>query len=560
MSRRLPLTTRDYLRQLESLRPRNADELHRFLKVLLGLRVPRKPVVSGNSAPFDYLLHSFFDDSIAADPHGPAPQHTASDTLVWANRGGGKTYLGAVATLLDLAFKPGIQVRILGGSFEQSSKMHRYLRRLVEQPIFRPLLAHEPTERRIELMNGSAVELLSQSHRSVRGQRVHKLRCDEVDEFKPDVWDAAQLTTRSGRCGPHYVHGTIEALSTMHRPFGLMNRLVDRAQRQTAPHHTHGTDGANAQTTPARGPVKLFRWCAIDVIARCPAQRDCSPCVLWPDCQGRAKNADGFVPVDDLVAQWRRTSTDVWASEMMCQRPRRSDSVYPNFNPTPGLGHVTAIPPSTQIHTHATPETAPDDASSTRETPHADTHPFSPESGDWLVGGMDFGLRSPFVMLWATVRKPRSPLDTTDALIVEVLDEYVEQGLTLEQHLAVIAKRPWPMPRWVGVDPAAGQRNSQTGLSDAQVLRRYGYRVRAQRSTIREGIERIRRRLDRGTLLISPSCPRLIEAMSLYHFDRNHPQDDLPVKDGPDHACDALRYLVVNLERGSGKVTIMNYM
>ena len=36
---------------------------------------------------------------------------------------------------------------------------------------------------------------------SVRGTRVQKLRCDEVELFTPEVWDAVQLTTQSKLCG-----------------------------------------------------------------------------------------------------------------------------------------------------------------------------------------------------------------------------------------------------------------------------------------------------------------------------------------------------------------------
>ena len=45
--------------------------------------------------------------------------------------------------------------------------------------------------------NGSQVELLAQTESSVRGARVQKVRCDEVDLFEQKVWDAVQLTTRS---------------------------------------------------------------------------------------------------------------------------------------------------------------------------------------------------------------------------------------------------------------------------------------------------------------------------------------------------------------------------
>src|SRR5690606_16753611 len=113
-------------------------------------------------------------------------------------------------------------IRILGGSFEQSSKMYRYLKQMLERDAFNDLIAGNLTGRYVELINGSRVEVLSQSQCAVRGQRVHKLRCDEVDLFDPEVWEAAQLVTRSGRCDNVHVRASIEALSTMHQPYGLM--------------------------------------------------------------------------------------------------------------------------------------------------------------------------------------------------------------------------------------------------------------------------------------------------------------------------------------------------
>ena len=35
--------------------------------------------------------------------------------------------------------------------------------------------------------------MLAQSQRAVRGLRVQKLRCDEVEMFNPSIWEAAQL-------------------------------------------------------------------------------------------------------------------------------------------------------------------------------------------------------------------------------------------------------------------------------------------------------------------------------------------------------------------------------
>ena len=104
--------------------------------------------------------------------------------------------------------------------------MHEHLLTLVDRPWFRHLLRSEPTQRHIELINGSRARILAGSQRSIRGVRVHKLRCDEVEEFQRDAWEAAQLVTRSGLCGEKYIHGAVEALSTMHRPFGLMAEIT----------------------------------------------------------------------------------------------------------------------------------------------------------------------------------------------------------------------------------------------------------------------------------------------------------------------------------------------
>ena len=92
---------------------RDDDALHAWVKLFAGLDVPRQSVCPDHAPPFDYLRRSYFEP--------------ASDQVVWAPRGGGKTRLAAAATLLDLLHKPGTQARILGGSLEQSMKMWDYL-------------------------------------------------------------------------------------------------------------------------------------------------------------------------------------------------------------------------------------------------------------------------------------------------------------------------------------------------------------------------------------------------------------------------------------------------
>ena len=110
-----------------------------------------------------------------------------------------------------------------------------------------------------------------------------------------------------------------------------------------------------------------------------------------------------------------------------------------------------------------------------------------------VVGGMDFGLRSPTVILWA-----RLFFDGEDRQCVHIFDELIETDHTLERMIGLFEERKWPKVSWVGVDPAGNQRNSQTGLSDVDVLRRGGYKIRSRRSLISQGVECVRCHFDRG--------------------------------------------------------------
>jgi len=76
--------------------------------------------------------------------------------------------------------------------------------------------------------------------------------------------------------------------------------------------------------------------------------------------------------------------------------------------------------------------------------------------------------------------------------------------------------------------------------------------MRTRRSDVNAGIEAVRARLlaadGRVRLFIHPRCRTLIRALSEYHFSTTEERDAKPIKDGPDHPADALRYLVVNLD------------
>jgi hypothetical protein len=448
------------------------DELHTWLLHHVRIDVPRIPVCPHHCAPFDYIKHAY--------------NEPARDVVVWAPRGGGKTRLAAAATLLDMLHKPGVSIRILGGSLDQAMRLWDHLLPDLERLAGDRIIGKPGARRTVKLNNGSCAAVLTQSQRAVRGLRVQKLRCDEVELFKPDIWEAAQLVTRSHP----KASGAIEAISTLHAPYGLMSRIAERAVQQDIP---------------------VVRWCLLEVLERCPQERDCATCPLWEDCRGIAKTrCDGFVSIDDAIAMKARVSAETWDAEMMCRKPNVRGCVFPSFDESV---HVI--------------EGAASQAPGPRE----------------LSLAIDFGFANPFVCLWILT----SPGDG----VVHVIDEYVQEQRQLHEHVEQIRARPWGEPRWVACDPAGGTRNDQTARSNKQVLKSSGFTIRSRHSRIIEGIDTIRAALRPASgpprLFVHPRCVRLIRALRSYRYPDSG--GELPLKDGEhDHPIDALRYHFVNRE------------
>ena len=242
---------------LRRVRPGTKEDLWNYVKVFLGIEVPAERMCPEHDAPLDYLWHAYNTDFVSS---------RNGDCIVWANRSGGKTELAAISTLLDCVFKPGCDVRILGGSLEQSGRMYEYLTDFTHRG-FEGFLNGPVRKERCEFVNGSTVQVLPQSSRSVRGSHIHKLRCDEVELFDEQVFAGAKFITQSTGS----LTAAMEMISTMHRPYGLMQRLINQAGRNRTP---------------------VFKWCIWETVERCVG-RSCSRCRLWSDCGGKARNANG---------------------------------------------------------------------------------------------------------------------------------------------------------------------------------------------------------------------------------------------------------------------------
>lgn len=243
--------------------------------------------------------------------------------------------------------------------------------------------------------------------------------------------------------------------------------------------------------------------------------RRSSVCPLLDECAGRAKAPGhaGHLAIDDAIRMKARVSAPAWESEMLCRRPGRTHQVFPEFE---------------------------------RDAHVVDDLPWgaSAQGLAWFAG-IDFGFRAPTVILWGAL---------DEGGLLWIVDERVRSGAVLRDHVEALLAAPWPRPAWVGIDPAGAHVNEQTGISSAQVLRGAGLPARWRRAPVAAGLELIRARLRPASgvpprLRIHRRCERLVESLERYHYDAARPHAPEPVKDGPDHAVDALRYLVTALDR-----------
>ena len=281
-------------------RPKSRRALKKFLKEEYEIAIPDKLICDGDhSSPFDYLWH--------------AARGNQGDCVVWANRAGGKSYLAAIASLLDQRWAANFHVRILGGSQDQSSMVYEHycdVLRRQELDIVRGKILKTKTL----FTNNSTVNILTQSEKNVRGQHVQRLRCDEVELFDRGVMRAAQFVAQSK--GGH--KAAIELFSTMHKPYGLMAEQIAIAVKRHVP---------------------IYKWCVWEVIERCVG-RSCSRCPLDGDCQQKARRANGYLSIDDCIDYLQRSSRAAWESEMLCLRPSRDNVVFDTFDTAVHVANV----------------------------------------------------------------------------------------------------------------------------------------------------------------------------------------------------------------------------
>jgi hypothetical protein len=254
-------------------------------------------------------------------------------SLVVGPRGGGKSYLSALATHVDSVRRPGHGTQILGGSLAQSEQVYRALD---DFESYRPGRMAVYNRRESRYRNGSEVSILAASPKSVRGPHVPTLRLDEVDEIDPDLREAA-----FGMCmGLGGVPAMATMTSTWHNLGGPVAGLIERGEA---------------------GDFPVYKFCAFEVLERCPDERsgpgleNCPACPLVRWCHDggavpKAKRSGGHYPIDSLVQKTRGVSLRAFEADYLSLGPKADGLWFKDFDVARHVSETAEFDPRLPVH------------------------------------------------------------------------------------------------------------------------------------------------------------------------------------------------------------------
>jgi phage terminase large subunit len=149
-------------------------------------------------------------------------------------------------------------------------------------------------------------------------------------------------------------------------------------------------------------------------------------------------------------------------------------------------------------------------------------------SGDRYFRSIDFGFTNPFVCLWGR-------LASDDTLYI-YRERYLP-NITVDKHAEAIKQM------------SQGERYEATfadhDAGERAILHAHGIETRAAIKDVKTGINTVYSMIERGKIKVHRSCTGLISELQSYQW-KDGQKGDEPRKEN-DHACDALRYMVMGI-------------
>ncbi len=322
----------EVIEQVRNHPPKTRIDLERWVLAFTGVRMAKRPVCCGHSAPFDMFARQVLERPALALWHGP--------------RGSGKSFLSAIDTHITSRCHPRHETRILGGSLAQSEQIHQALRESVLRSRGRKGLSDDNSIARllkseVHYHNGSTVSILAASSTSVRGPHVPSLKLDEVDEIDSDIRESAMGMAMEKRG----YRSSVLMTSTWHRVAGPMAELIDKGREGAFPVDTYCVFEVLERCPEERSGPNLEKCPQCPLVSWCHSERDAHPSGL-----PKAKRSAGHYTIDSLIQKVKAVSLRVFESDYLCLRPRAAGVWYSMFDESSHVGTAAEFIPNWPVH------------------------------------------------------------------------------------------------------------------------------------------------------------------------------------------------------------------
>ncbi len=307
-------------------KPETDDELHQWIKDNLGVDIPRVNACPDHCAPFDPIADLFFDRVQAA--------------LLMANRGGGKSFSAALWNFLNCRFIEGVECLSVGAIEIQAKRVYGSVKQFNGQAAQEYVLSSLISE--TTYTTGAKYEIITGSKSSVNGPHPQKVHRDEIELMDKEVYQESLQMERSKKFADgRVIKAQTFLTSTRKTSDGLMQSILD--------------DCKLAEDEGREPPFKVYVYCIKDVVERqencrvanpdLPEFQKCKcnvvksgewaegkPRLLEHVCGGAFAKADGFIPLEDLINSFTKSSKAMWEAQQECKRPYIEDISIPEFS------------------------------------------------------------------------------------------------------------------------------------------------------------------------------------------------------------------------------------
>lgn len=329
----------------------------------------------------------------------------------------------------------------------------------------------------------------------------------QLDEVELMDWDILQEAMSMAASVGKYAAAT-RLTSTRKFDSGTMQRIIDEA----------GDRG-----------FRLYKWNLWDVCSQCPMKtsktlvvevpetldnpdkceeirvfKDCVACPLLPACRGRAKySLGGIIPLVDAIKLYGNLDTDIWLSQVECARPGKANRIYNEYDPA--------------IH---------------------DIDDYVVDLSKPVYAGQDAGYHCPATIFVQEMEDGVWCVFDEIYMAEQVPSVYIQENL-------VPANAELNVELWVA-DPS--------GASMIAEMQDAGLTVIPGVNAVDLGIETVKGAFKLRRVVISKKCKNLRRELLGYRRSKTG-----RIIKKEDHACDAFRYVMMEVLSYSGELSEVFY-